>query len=249
MSKKNSIRLGVNIDHIATLRNVRGSKHPDVLLAAEVAVKAGADLITIHLREDRRHIKDSDVFTLIKHIKAPINLEMAATDEMIEIAKKAKPAFCCLVPEKRIELTTEGGLNLKDNFKTIKHTVSKLKKANIKLSLFIDADEESVNLAKESGADNIEIHTGSYATFFIEKNKAYIKEFEKIKKAAILAQNLGLNVHAGHGLDYASSKYLVKIKQIQELNIGHFLVSQAIFMGLEKAIKKMKKAIDSSFYS
>jgi pyridoxine 5-phosphate synthase len=244
MNKKNNIRLGVNIDHVATLRNVRGNKHPDVLLAAEVAVKAGADLITIHLREDRRHIKDDDVFTLIKHIKVPINLEMAATDEMIEIAKKAKPAFCCIVPEKRMELTTEGGLNLKDNFKNIQSVTKELKKSNIKVSLFIDADKQSVTLAKESGADNIEIHTGKYARLFIEKNKAYLQEFEKIKQASILAQSLGLNVHAGHGLDYASSKYLIKIKQIQELNIGHFLISQAIFLGLEKAIKKMKKAIN-----
>jgi len=241
MKKRSKVRLGVNIDHIATIRNARGGAIPSPLKAALVAIKGGADSITVHLREDRRHIRDADVFLIKEKIKKPLNLEMANTKEMLEIALKLKPEFCCLVPEKRQELTTEGGLNLKD--KTIKDTIFKLKKASISVSLFIDPLPEKVSLAKELGADNIEIHTGEYARLY-SLGQDFKLEFEKIKTAVQLAKKLGLKVHAGHGLDYNSAKQLVKIKEIEELNIGHFIISQAVFDGLEKVVKKMKKVID-----
>lgn len=239
--KKHKIRLGVNIDHVATIRNARGGIHPDPVLAAKLAQKAGADGITAHLREDRRHISDADIFRLKKEIKLPLNLEMAATEEMLKIALKAKPNAVCIVPEKRAELTTEGGLNVTRFTKILAPIIVKLKKKKIRISLFVDPDLEQINEAKKIGADIVELHTGSYCHADAKEQK---QEFEKIKKAAKYATEIGLECHAGHGLNFETAKKIAKIPQIIELNIGHFLIGEAIFSGLDLVIKKMKKAIN-----
>lgn len=239
--KKEKIRLGVNIDHVATIRNARGGIHPNPVKAAILAQKFGADGITIHLREDRRHIRDEDLSELKKSIKLPINLEMAATDEMLQIALKTKPNAVCIVPEKRKEVTTEGGLNVVKNAKILGEMIKKIRAKKIRVSLFLDPNENQIRKAKDLGADIVELHTGEFC-HVTKENRA--KELKKIKDCAKLCEDLGLECHAGHGLDYETAKIISKIPQIKELNIGHFLIGEAIFDGLEKVIKKMKKVIN-----
>ena len=236
------IRLGVNIDHVATVRNARGDSNPSPLRAALYAQKKGADSITIHLREDRRHIKDSDLKLINKKIKIPLNLEMAATKEMLKIALKNRPPFICIVPEKREEITTEGGLNLdfKKNF--LKKIIFKLKQNKSRVSLFIEPSLKDIKKSKSLGADCIEIHTGKFCNL-VNKNKNFNKELKKIKKAVNLGNEIGLEVHAGHGLTFQSAKILAKIKGIKEFNIGHFLIGESIFLGLSKTISKFKKVM------
>jgi len=241
--KKNSrqkIRLGVNIDHVATIRNARGGSHPDPVDAAILAQKSGANGITIHLREDRRHIRDEDLVRLKKEIRLPINLEMAATKEMLTIALKTKPHAVCIVPEKRQEVTTEGGLDVVKNKKLLAEMIKKIRAKKIRVSLFIDANEAQIHEAKNIGADIVELHSGEFCH---KKGKLREEELLKIKRCAELAQGLDLEVHAGHGLNYETAKIISKIPQIVELNIGHFIIGEAIFDGLEKVIKKMKKII------
>ena len=238
--KSHRIRLGVNIDHIATIRNARGGMHPDPITGAILAQKSGADGITIHLREDRRHIRDEDLINLKKHIKLPINLEMACTTEMLKIAIKTKPNAVCIVPEKRQEITTEGGLDLMKNYDKIHNCITQLKKNKIRISLFIDANIEQIQMAHRLKADIIEIHTGEFCQL---KGSKQLQEFNKIKKCAELASSLGLECHAGHGLNYETAKKIAKISQIKELNIGHFIIGEAIFDGLSKVIKKMQKML------
>lgn len=240
---RSKIRLGVNIDHVATIRNARGGAHPDPVRAAILAQKSGADGITVHLREDRRHIRDEDLMRLKKAIKLPINLEMAATEEMLAIALNTKPNAVCIVPEKRREVTTEGGLDVIKNSAILREMIKKLHAKKIRVSLFIDANVAQIHEAAALGADIIEIHTGEFCHLFdAQKNSA--DEFKKIKNCAALAEELGLECHAGHGLNYKTAKKIAIIPQIKELNIGHFIIGEAIFDGLEKVIKKMLKAIN-----
>ena len=233
-------RLGINIDHIATIRNARGSFHPDPLFAARYASMCGADSITIHLREDRRHINDLDVIKLCKDKKLFINLELSLNTKILNIALKNKPNFICLVPENRKEITTEGGLNLIKNKVKIKEIIKKFKKKKIRTSLFIDPNLKDIKLSKELKTDCIEIHTGKISNLIKEKKK-FTKELEKIKRCCKLANDIGLEVHAGHGLDYNSTKILSKIKFIKEFNIGHFIIGESIIFGLKDIIKKFKK--------
>ena len=239
------MRLGINIDHVATIRNARGSYHPDPIKAAKIAEKSGADGITAHLREDRRHISDQDIKALKENIKIPLNLEMAATQEMLEIALEFKPERVCLVPEKGLEVTTEGGLellNIKDKKKYFIHNIIKqCIKANIDVSLFIDPDLKQINEVLALDANIVELHTGEYCN----TNHKSI-ELKRIKKAVNFAVDKGIEVHAGHGLNFENVKEIAKINNIKELNIGHFLIGESIFMGLEKVIKKMRNIIDSS---
>ncbi len=241
--KKRLIRLGVNIDHVATIRNARGGIHPDPVKAAILAQKSGANGITVHLREDRRHIRDEDLLKLKKAIKLPINLEMAATTEMLKIALKTKPNAVCIVPEKRQEVTTEGGLDVIKNQESLKKIIKEIRSKKIRVSLFVDANEEQIHAAKKIGADIIEIHTGEFCHSSEKKRQT---ELTKIKKCALLCEKLKLECHAGHGLDYKTARIISKIPQIVELNIGHFLIGEAVFEGLETSIKKMKKAISLS---
>ena len=234
------IRLGVNIDHVATVRNARGETYPSPYKAAIISKKAGANSITIHLREDRRHISDSDLFKITKIKGTNVNLEIAPTNEMLKIALKAKPSFVCIVPEKRKEITTEGGLNLKKNYKKIYKIVKSLKKKRIRSSLFIEPSIKDVDLAKKMGADCIEVHTGKFCNLF-NLNKNFKNELNKIKKCTLYAYIIGLEIHAGHGLTYNSAKEILKIKHIKELNIGHFIISESIFYGLKKVILNFKK--------
>ena len=217
------IRLGVNIDHVATVRNARGEIYPSPLRAALLAEKNGADSVTIHLREDRRHINELDLKKIIKKLKIPLNLEIAATREMLKIASRSRPPFICVVPEKRKEITTEGGLNLNHNKNFLKILIKKLKKNRSRISLFIEPRLKDLEKAKKLDADCVEIHTGKLCNL-INKRKNYKKELKRIYKAVDKGNKLGLEVHAGHGLTYASAKILSKIKGIQEFNIGHFLV-------------------------
>jgi len=233
-------RLGVNIDHVATIRNARGSSHPELLSAAKLAMKCGANSITIHLREDRRHIKDWDVKTLCKNKNIPINLEIGSNEKILKIALKYKPTYVCIVPEKRKEITTEGGLNLFKNKNKIKRMLSKLNKNKIRTSLFINANKKNILLAKELNSDCVELHTGKL-TDLIKSNKNYINELNKIKSSSKLANTIGLEVHAGHGIDFKSIKVLNKINEIEEFNIGHFIIGQSIFDGFKKVIKKFIK--------
>ena len=236
------IRLGVNIDHVATVRNARGENYPSPLRAAILAEKNGADSVTVHLREDRRHINDDDLKLIKSKLKIPLNLEMAATNEMFKIALKNIPPFICIVPEKRKEITTEGGLNL--NFKKVflKKIIYKLKKNKSRVSLFIEPNISVIKKAKLLNADCVEIHTGKLCSL-INANKNYKKEIKKIKKTVNFANKIGLEVHAGHGLTYKSAKILSKVKGIKEFNIGHYLIGESIFIGLSKTIKKFKKII------
>ena len=238
------IRLGVNIDHVATVRNARGESYPSPLRAAMLAQTNGAESVTIHLREDRRHINESDLKVIKKKLKIPLNLEIAATKEMLKIALKNKPPFICIVPEKRKEITTEGGLNLNYNKKFLNYIIEKLKKNKSRVSLFIEPSIKDVNNSKKLNADCVEIHTGKLCNL-INKKKNYKNELMKIKKAVDLGNKLGLEVHAGHGLTYQSAKILSRLKGIQEYNIGHFLIGEAIFVGLSNSIKLFKKILKS----
>ena len=237
-------RLGVNIDHIATLRNARGEIHPSPLKAAKLAMKYGADSITVHLREDRRHIKDLD-FKKLKKIKIiPINLELAANNKMLKIALKTKPNFVCIVPENRKEITTEGGLNIKKNNKIITTVVKKLNKNKIRTSLFINPNLKDIKLSKKIGSRCIEIHTGKISNK-IKNKQNYVSDLENIKKCAKLGKLLGLEVHAGHGMDYKTAKILSRVKEIEEFNIGHFIIGESIFDGFKYTIKKFKRIVKS----
>ncbi len=234
------IRLGVNIDHIATIRNARGENHPDPYKAAIQALKFGADSITIHLREDRRHIKDKDLKKISKNKKIPLNLEMAANEKMLRIALKNKPNFICIVPEKRMEITTEGGLNLKKNKNKISKIVKILNKQNIRTSLFINPNIQDVKISKIIKADCVELHTGKISNL-IKQKKSFQNELIKIKKATFLANKLGIEVHAGHGMDYKTTNILSKLNGIREFNIGHFIIGESIFVGIKKTISNIKK--------
>ena len=236
------IRLGVNIDHVATVRNARGENYPDPLRAALQAEKCGAESVTIHLREDRRHINESDLKKIITKLRIPLNLEIAATKEMLKIALKRKPPFICIVPEKRKEITTEGGLNLNYRRKFLATIIKKLKKNRSRVSLFIEPNLKDIKDSKNLNADCVEIHTGKFCNL-VNKNKNYKKELVKIKNAINYGNKLGLEIHAGHGLTYKSARILSNIQGIKEFNIGHFLVGESIFVGLERTIKKFKKII------
>ena len=236
------IRLGVNIDHVATVRNARGEKYPSPLRAAILAEKYGADSVTIHLREDRRHINDNDLKSINSKLKIPLNLEIAATNEMLKIALKHKPPFICIVPEKRKEITTESGLNLNFNKIFLKKIIYKLKKNKSRVSLFLEPNLSDIKKAKLLNADCIEIHTGRFCNL-VNQNKNFKNELNKIKKAVTFGNKIGLEVHAGHGLTYKSAKILSKTKGIREFNIGHFLIGDSIFVGLANSIKQFKKII------
>ena len=235
-------RLGVNIDHVATLRNARGEFHPDPVYAAKFAKKLGADSITIHLREDRRHIKDIDAKKICSVKNLLVNLEISIRDEIVKNALKIKPNFICLVPENRKEITTEGGLDLKRNEKKIKKIIKLFKKNNIRTSLFINPTQRDVLMSRNFGADCVELHTGKFANL-VKLKKDIKKEFYRIKKSSKFAKKIGLEVHAGHGLDFKSTKYLCKIKEIKEFNIGHFIIGESIFFGLKKVLVQFKKII------
>ncbi len=236
------IRLGVNIDHVATVRNARGEIYPSPLKAAMIAQKNGANSVTIHLREDRRHINDKDLKEIRSKLKIPLNLEIAATGEMLKIALKRKPPFVCIVPEKRREITTEGGLNLKYKRNFLKKIIDKLTANQLRVSLFVEPSLSDIRDSKLLKANCVEIHTGKICNL-INKNKNYKKELSRIKKAVRLANQLGLEVHAGHGLTFKSAKILSKISGIKEFNIGHFLVGESLFLGLGKTIKKFKNIL------
>lgn len=243
MSEK--LRLGVNIDHVATIRNARGGEHPSPLKAAMLAAKAGADGITAHLREDRRHISDSDIEELKASINLPLNLEMAATEEMLAIALKTKPNAACIVPEKRQEVTTEGGLDVAGQRENLAGYVDALRNAGIRVSLFIDAEEEQIKASHELGADIVELHTGAYAHNPPSNSTPQGgAELEKIIAGAALCAELGVECHAGHGLNFANVQQIAKIANVVELNIGHFLIGEAIFVGLEAAIRQMRELMD-----
>lgn len=233
--------LGVNIDHVATLRNARGGVEPDVILAAEVCENNGATSITTHLREDRRHIKDEDVRTLIKTIGTKLNLEMAMADDIREIALEIKPYSICLVPEKREEVTTEGGLDVASQFENVKNFIKPLLDLGIVVSLFVDPTEEQVRASAKTGAQFIEMHTGAYANAFGTDREE--EEFQKLKSGAKLAQSLGLKVNAGHGLNYGNVHRMHEIEDLYELNIGHSIISRSIFNGLPEAVRKMRDLI------
>ncbi len=230
-------RLGVNIDHVATLRNARGGAHPCPIRAAKAAQNAGADGITAHLREDRRHIKDADLERLKREIPLPLNMEMAATEEMLGIALRIKPHAACIVPERREELTTEGGLNVAAQEKTLRPLIARLKGANIRVSLFIDPEGSQVEAAARLGANIVELHTGSYA----HKWPKAEAELARLQAAAAQADKLGLEVHAGHGLNFENVGKIAVIPQIKELNIGHFLIGEALYTGLDATVREMKK--------
>ena len=236
-------RLGVNIDHVATIRNARRETYPDPLRAALLAQKSGADSITIHLREDRRHINDSDLKKIKNKIKIPLNLEMAPTKEMLNIAIKHKPNYVCIVPEKRREITTEGGLDIKKNEKLLKEIIKKLKKEQIRVSLFIEPKIFDIVSSKKLGASCIELHTGKFCYLFNKRRKIKSALYN-LKKSTNYAKKLGLEVHAGHGLTYQSAYMLSKIKNISEFNIGHFIVSESLFIGIKNSIKRFKKIIN-----
>ena len=235
-------RLGVNIDHVATLRNARGELHPDPYYAAKFVKKKGADSITIHLREDRRHIKDSDAKNICSIKNLLVNLEISIRNEIVKKALRIRPNYICIVPENRKEVTTEGGLNLKKNKQKLKSIIKLFKKRNIRTSLFINPSLKDVLLSKELGADCIEIHTGRFSNL-IKSKKNTKKEFHRIKNSSKLANKIGIEVHAGHGLDYKSTKMLSKINEIKEFNIGHFIIGESIFFGISTVIKKFKKII------
>jgi pyridoxine 5-phosphate synthase len=239
------LRLGVNIDHVATIRNARGGRHPDPVRAALVAIEAGADGITAHLREDRRHISDDDIARLKAGIVKPLNLEMAATDEMIGIAVRTRPHAACLVPERRAERTTEGGLDAAGQRVELGPRIAALRAAGIRVSLFIAADPKQIEAAVALGAPVIEIHTGAWCHALVDGDKGAAEaEWQRIRVGAKLAQGLGLEVHAGHGLDYASAEAISSLPEIAELNIGHFLIGEAVFTGLAHTVKEMRAAME-----
>ena len=233
-------RLGINIDHVATLRNARAENHPNILSAAMFAMKCGADLITIHLREDRRHINDKDLKLLSKIKSIPLNLEIAANYKMVKIALKNKPKNVCIVPEKRNEITTEGGLNLKKNINKLKNFIRILNRNKINTSLFIDPNIKNIKISKFLNVKCVEFHTGKISRI-IKTNKNFNKELKNIIKCTNYANSLGIEVHAGHGIDYKTAKILSKIRLIKEFNIGHFIIGESIFYGLKNIIKIFKK--------
>ena len=235
-------RLGVNIDHIATVRNARGENHPDPYHAALQVVKMGADSVTIHLREDRRHINDLDAKKICKTKKVLVNLEISMNDKIIKNALKIKPNYICIVPENRKEVTTEGGLNLVKNKKKLSKIIERFKKAKIRTSLFINPTLKDIKLSKELNVDCVEIHTGKISNL-VKLKKKFHSELDRIKKCSIFAKKLNIEVHAGHGLDYKTTKILSKVKEIEEFNIGHFIIGESIFIGLSSVIKKFKKII------
>jgi len=235
-------RLGVNIDHIATIRNARGEKHPDPYYAATQVINMGADSVTIHLREDRRHINDLDAKNICNLKKVLVNLEISMNDTIVKNALKIKPDYICIVPENRKEVTTEGGLDLEKNQKKLNTIIKKFKKAKIRTSLFINPSIKDIKLSKMLDTDCVEIHTGKISNL-IKSKKNYINELNRIKNSSVLANKYNIEVHAGHGLDYKTTKILNKIKEIQEFNIGHFIIGEAIFFGLSKVIKNFKKII------
>ena len=239
------IRLGVNIDHVATVRNARGGRHPDPVKAAEIAIAAGADGITAHLREDRRHILDADVARLKDRIGKPLNLEMAATAEMVKIARRLKPHAACIVPERRQERTTEGGLDAAGQREALRAVVGELADAGIRVSLFIAAEPTQIEAAVSIGAPVIEIHTGAWCDAIAAgETAAATAEFDRIARGAGLANRAGLEVHAGHGLDFVTAEKIASLGEVVELNIGHFLIGEAIFAGLGAAVRLMRSAMD-----
>jgi pyridoxine 5-phosphate synthase len=240
---KHRLRLGVNIDHVATIRNARGGAQPDPIRAARMAAKAGADGITAHLREDRRHISDTDIVRLTEQIDLPLNFEMAATEEMLEIALRHRPHAACIVPEKRLEVTTEGGLDAAGGRPQLQPYVDAVNQAGIRASLFIDPDPRQLEAAAALGAPVVELHTGSYCHVQGREREA---ELKRLQEAAALAESLGLECHAGHGLTYDTVGPVAAIPTIAELNIGHFLIGEAIFSGLESAIRRMRARMDEA---
>ena len=238
-----SKKLGVNIDHVATVRNARGESYPSPLKAALLAQKYGANSITIHLREDARHIREKDLKNIKKRIRVPLNLEMAPTEKMLKIAIKYKPNYVCIVPEKRAEITTEGGLKIKSNEKRLKKFIQIFKKNKIRTSLFIEPNIKNVKLSHKLGVNCVELHTGKFCNLF-NKNKNTSNIYAKIQNSTSLAKKLGLEVHAGHGLTYKSAFKISKINGISEFNIGHFIIADSIFLGLKKTIKKFKRIIN-----
>ncbi len=242
-----ALRLGVNIDHVATIRNARGGRHPDPLRAAHLAVEAGADGITAHLREDRRHISDRDIARLKSELTRPLNLEMAATEEMLAIAHRHVPNACCLVPERREERTTEGGLDVVRGGMQLEKIVRALRDAGIRVSLFIEPDLRAIEASQRIGADIVELHTGQYCERALEDDaRGVAAEVERLQRAARLAGEAGLEVHAGHGLTYNTVAAVARIPQIVELNIGHFLIGEAIFGGMHSAIRHMRALMDQA---
>ncbi|MDC1003092.1 pyridoxine 5'-phosphate synthase [Candidatus Pelagibacter sp.] len=235
-------RLGVNIDHIATLRNARGEIHPDPCFAASEVIKMGADSVTIHLREDRRHINDLDAKKICKLKKILVNLEISMNDKIVKNALKIKPNYICIVPENRKEVTTEGGLNLDKNQKKLRNIIQIFKQAKIRTSLFVNPSIRDIKISNDLNADCVEIHTGRLSNL-VKSKKDYNAELRRIKKSSVLAKKLNIEVHAGHGLDYQTTKILSKINEIQEFNIGHFIIGESIFFGLSKVISNFKKII------
>jgi pyridoxine 5-phosphate synthase len=245
MAANSPIRLGVNIDHVATVRNARGGRHPDPVKAAEIAIAAGADGITAHLREDRRHIVDDDIARLKERLTKPLNMEMAATDEMVAIARKVRPRAVCIVPERRQERTTEGGLDAAGQCDSLRPAVVALAEAGIRVSLFIAAEPAQIEAAVALRAPVIEIHTGAWCDALAAGNAAgAAAEFDRIVRGAAFARNAGLEVHAGHGLDYLTAEKIAALSEIAELNIGHFMIGEAIFDGLESVVRAMRAAMD-----
>jgi len=239
------IRLGVNVDHVATVRNARGGRHPDPVLAAKIAIEAGADGITAHLREDRRHIRDDDMARLKAEIDKPLNFEMAATDEMVAIAVRTRPHAACLVPERRAEVTTEGGLDAAGHHNTLVPAVARLRDAGIRVSLFIVADPRQIEAAASLRAPVIEIHTGAWCNALADGNVArFAAEWDRIRAGAAVAKRAGLEVHAGHGLNFQTAETIAALPEIVELNIGHFLIGEAIMVGLPLAVGTMRAAMD-----
>ncbi|MGI8725051.1 MAG: pyridoxine 5'-phosphate synthase [Methyloceanibacter sp.] len=239
------ILLGINIDHVATLRDARGGGHPDPLRAAMVAIEAGADNITAHLREDRRHIRDADIERLMAALTVPLNMEMAVTQEMLAIALKHRPHACCLVPERREELTTEGGLDVSAQMAAITPFVAELRAAGIQVAMFIDPDPEQIRASRKAGADAVELHTGTYCEAALGGDSITLqRELKRLVEGARLAAREGLEVHAGHGLDYENVAAVAAIPQIVELNIGHYLVGEALFVGLGESVARMRDIMD-----
>ena len=240
-----ALRLGVNVDHVATVRNARGGSAPDPVRAALLAIEAGADGITAHLREDRRHIHDDDMGRLKASIAKPLNFEMAATEPMLDIALKVRPHACCLVPEKRTERTTEGGLDVVNGFRALKPFVTELDRAGIRVSMFVEPSSEALQASADLGAPVVELHTGAWCDALAHGDAARADyEFGRLRVAAAQAPSLGLECHAGHGLDYASARAIASLPQVVELNIGHFLIGEAIFVGLAATVRAMRAAME-----
>jgi pyridoxine 5-phosphate synthase len=245
MSAPRPIRLGVNVDHVATLRNARGGRHPDPVTAAQIAIAAGADGITAHLREDRRHIRDEDMARLKAEIDKPLNFEMAATPEMVEIARRTKPHAACLVPERRAEVTTEGGLDVAGQHNTLAPAIARLTEAGIRVSLFIDADPRQIEAAARLRAPVIEIHTGAWCHALAEGDTTRLAaEWDRIRAGVEIGRRAGLEVHAGHGLNFQTAETVAGLAEVVELNIGHFLIGEPISFGLAEAVRTMRAAMD-----